>query len=50
MSDIVHEALDVLARNRGDPELAEQRLDMTRNAAFIDGQRACLLLGPAARH
>jgi hypothetical protein len=46
----VHEALDVLARNRGDPELAEQRLDVTRNAAFIDGQRACLLLGPAARH
>ena len=49
-SDIVHEALDVLARNSGDPELSKQRLDMTCNAASIDGQRACLLLGPPARH
>src|SRR6516225_5045735 len=46
---IVHEAFDILARNSGDPELAEQRLDVTRDAAFVDGQRACLLLGPAAR-
>ena len=47
---IVHEALDVLARNGGNPELAEQRLDVTCNAASINGQRTCLLLGPAPRH
>jgi hypothetical protein len=46
----VHEALDILARNRGDPQLAEQRLNVTRDAAFIDGQGACFLLGSAARN
>ena len=50
LGHIVHEALDILARDSGDPESAEQGLDVTCDAAFIDGQRACFLLGPAARH